>query len=109
LLRKHPDTLALGTLVPLLFVVGLIAGLPLSLALPWFRTAYLAGLALYAAVVALGSLWAGCSPANRALLLRLPLVFATIHFSSGLGMLLELCGLHGRRPRTEDLHVDHPR
>jgi hypothetical protein len=71
-------------------VVGLIVGLPLSLLLPWFRTAYLAGISLYAATVLLGSLAIGLSAGNRAILFKLPLVFATIHFSSGLGMLLEL-------------------
>jgi succinoglycan biosynthesis protein ExoA len=107
LLRKHPDTLSFGTLIPLLFVLGLIAGLPLSVALPWFRMAYLAGLSLYAAAVVLGSLSIGLSRGNRALLPRLPLVFATIHFSSGLGMLWELCGWHRRRPQTEKIHVDY--
>jgi succinoglycan biosynthesis protein ExoA len=96
LARKHPDTLSPGTVVPLVFVVGLIAGLPLSLASIWLGAAYVAALILYAAILVFGSLWIGVRRRSIALVPRLIAVFATIHVGSGMGMLLE--AFHFRRP-----------
>ena len=90
LLRKHRDTLSLRTFVPLLFVVGLLAGLPLSAAVPWLRPLYFAALMAYATIVGLSSLWIAAGKRQLALVAWLPLVSATIHIASGTGMLLEL-------------------
>jgi len=97
LLRKHRDTFSWGTMVPLVFVAGLIVGLPLSLAAPWLRLLYTVSLASYTAIVLLVSLGIGLRRGNMALLPRLPFVFATIHLGSGAGMLLELCWPGGVR------------
>ena len=60
LLRKHPDTFSPGSMVPLVFVLGLIAGGLASLALAWLgdglairltAAAFAGVLALYAAIV----------------------------------------------------------
>jgi succinoglycan biosynthesis protein ExoA len=95
LARKHPDTLSAGTIIPLVFVIGLIAGLPLSLTNAWLGVAYVSALALYAAILVLGSLWIGVRRKCIALVPMLVAVFATIHVGSGIGMLFE--ALHIRR------------
>jgi len=91
LLRKHRDTFSWGTVVPLVFVTGVLAGLPLSFAVPWLKLLYGAALSAYAAIVLLASLAIGARPGNAALVPRLPLVFAAIHFGLGIGMIWELC------------------
>ncbi len=96
LLRKHRDTFSLGSMVPLAFVVGLVVGGALSLVSKWVALAYLATLLLYAAIVLGTSLAIAfrrsrlANERNPALLVWLPLLFATIHVASGTGMILEL-------------------
>lgn len=98
LARKHPDTLSLRTLIPLLFVLGVVAGCPLSFAASWLALPYAAALSAYVATVLLASLFLGARRCG-AMLVWLPLVFATIHFGSGTGMLLELCRAGGGQPQ----------
>jgi succinoglycan biosynthesis protein ExoA len=93
LLRKHPDTLSRGTMLPLLLVIGLIFGLPLGLAGGWLAAAYVAGLVAYAAILLLGSLAIAVRRRSLGLLPRLVAAFAAIHLGSGIGMLLEACNL----------------
>lgn len=90
LLRKHPDTRSLRTFVPLLFVVGLLAGLALGAAVPWLRPLYFAALMTYTTIIGLSSLSIVAKKRQLAIAAWLPLVFATIHVASGAGMLLEL-------------------
>ena len=90
LLRKHPETFSLQSLVPLLFVIGLIAGSPLSLVSSWLLLVYLVVVGLYAAIVLLAASWIGFQSHDRRLCPWLPAVLVTIHFASGTGMLLEL-------------------
>jgi succinoglycan biosynthesis protein ExoA len=90
LLRKHPETFSLQSLVPLLFVVGLIVGLPLSLAAIWVAGVYLAGAAIYAAVVLTTSALIALRQRRIWPLLWLPTVFLTIHLACGIGILLEI-------------------
>jgi succinoglycan biosynthesis protein ExoA len=89
LLRKHPETLSWATLLPLVFVVGLFAGLPLALAAILPRMIYVAAIVAYAAIVSLGSFAIGVSRKNLQLVPQLVAVVATIHLGSGIGMLLE--------------------
>lgn len=116
LLRKHRDTFSWGTMVPLVFVAGLLAGLPLSYAAPWLKVLYAAALTVYGAAVLVVSLSIGLRRGNMALLPRLPFVFATIHLGCGAGMLLELCRPGGLRragfqpvpPRGRVENSSHP-
>jgi succinoglycan biosynthesis protein ExoA len=91
LLRKHRDTFSWGTMVPLVFVAGVLAGLPLSFAAAWLKLLYGAALSAYAAIVVFVSLAIGARRGRAALLPWLPPVFAAIHFGLGTGMLWELC------------------
>jgi succinoglycan biosynthesis protein ExoA len=90
LLRKHPDTLSAGTLVPGLFVAGVLLGLAPALLLRWFAPAYVAILVAYAIIVVGGSLAIALKRRSLGLLPWLPLVFVTIHVAAGTGTLLEL-------------------
>ena len=90
LARKHAGTLSLGTLLPLALVQGLVLGLPLSLVAEPFFFAYVALLAVYAAVVVAGCLAIAVRQRRFALLPRLLVVLITVHVASGVGMVLEL-------------------
>ena len=90
LLRKHPETFSLPSLVPLLVVVGLIVGLPLGLAAAWLAGVYLVGIAIYAAVVLTASALIALRQRRLWPILWLPMVFLTIHLACGIGILLEL-------------------
>ncbi len=93
--RKHPETFSWGIVPPLLFVIGLIAGLPLCFAgYPlvggWLAALYVGALAIYAAIVLAVSAAIAVRQRSLRLLAWLPLVFATIHVGSGAGLLREL-------------------
>ncbi|MCE5268540.1 MAG: glycosyltransferase family 2 protein [Planctomycetaceae bacterium] len=90
LLRKHPATLSLGSVTPLIFTVGLGVGLPLGMADRWLAAVYFGAIALYAAVVATTSVFLALRARNGWLLFWLPPVFATVHVGAGVGMLWEL-------------------
>jgi len=96
LLRKHPDTLSPATLVPLIFVIGLIGGLPLALTHPLLGTIYVAGIFAYASIILVGAFGIGARRRSLQLLPQLVAVFAAIHLGSGIGMLMET--LHSRHP-----------
>jgi len=95
LLKKHPGTLSLGTFVPLVFVAGLLGGIPLCFAalfnvvVPLLWPIYLGTVIIYAVIVGLSSLAIAASKRNPLMAVRLPCVFATVHIGSGIGMLLE--------------------
>lgn len=90
LARKHPETFSLGILPPPLFVVGLMAGLPLSFAAVWLAVIYVAAIALYSTIVLANSASIALRQQRFSLLFPLLLVFPTIHIASGVGVLLEL-------------------
>ena len=94
--RKHPETFSLRGFIPLLFVAGVIVGLPLCFAASWLAAVYEAGVAIYAAVVLTGSASIALRLRNVLLFFWLPLVFAAVHVGSGTGMILELL-----RPRRK--------
>ena len=106
LLRKHPATFAVRSLIPLLFVAGLIVGLPLGLATTWLALVYIAALGTYTTVVLMGASWIGFRPGNSRLYPWLPLVFLTIHVTSGTGMLMEVLYRTVPTPaRTTERHL----
>ncbi len=110
LLRKHRDTFTVLGFVPALFVLGLVAGLPLSFAAPWLALAYAAGLGAYALAVALGSLSVARNAGDWRMLPWAPLVFLAIHTGAGAGILLELAR-PGRPPaaRRQGVPLPSPR
>ena len=106
LARKHRDTVSLRTSIPLLFVLGVMVGGPLSLVCPWLAGPYLATLAIYLTTVLVVSPFLG-DRRGAAMLLWLPLALATIHFGSGTGMLLELIAPgRGQPSRGNARYVD---
>jgi succinoglycan biosynthesis protein ExoA len=90
LLRKHPETLSLGSLMPALFVSGLLAG---SVA-AFFSTTLAALFGAFMLVYTLVVTSASIILAQKARLLRnfplLLVTFPTIHLGSGTGFLSEL-------------------
>lgn len=87
--RKHPTTVSWKTLAPALFVAGLLGGAVAATIDPRWLYPYLAGLAIYATIVVLESFRIAAQQRRWRLVVWLPLVFATIHISAGLGILQE--------------------
>lgn len=96
LLRKHPETLTVKTLLPGVFVAGCVAGLGLMWTSFWLMLVYLAALAVYGLVVAGTAAWIALGRRDLAVLAWLPMVFAAIHVGSGVGIVGEF--VVGRRP-----------
>lgn len=89
LLRKHPETFTLAGFLPAVFTAGVVVGLALAAAAPWFAPVYAGALALYALVLLAVSVvlsWRAREPQQ---LLWLPAVFAAIHTGAGVGLLHE--------------------
>ena len=97
--RKHPDTFTLGLVPPTLLAAGLVVGLPLSFVSVWFAFAYIAAIAIYAAVLLTTSTVIAVRQRRFGLCYLLPSVFFTIHFASGAGILRELFRPEGRTSR----------
>ncbi len=88
--RKHRGSLSISTVLPALFLVGLIAGPLVCWWLPplWFF--YGAVLLLYGLSVGYFSFRSAAVAGNFGLLFPLPLVFATIHLGSAWGVWREV-------------------
>ena len=89
LLRKHRETFSLPALVPALFLIGLVVGLPLSFVAAPFAWIYLGVLALYAFAVGAVSLGLAAFTQDLRVLPWLPPVFLTIHMACGWGVIRE--------------------
>ena len=85
---KHPETFGLGTLIPVLFTLGLLLLPFLALLPPTARYAYAALYGLYLALV-LGSSLVISVRRGLAYLGYLPFIFPTIHLGLGFGFLRE--------------------
>jgi succinoglycan biosynthesis protein ExoA len=98
LLRKHSDTFSIPCLLPAAFLCGAVIGPIFAWISPWLLAAYLGGLGTYMLTVLVASLVLAFHAARNShllrdfgsLLVRLPLVFATIHLGAGVGFLQEL-------------------
>jgi succinoglycan biosynthesis protein ExoA len=102
--RKHPESLSLASIVPMLFLVGLAGGPLVSLLSSSLRTAFLAVILLYGVLVALSSLAIVVRMRDVRLLPWLPLAYVTVHLGVGYGALREF--LTGQaRPRKEILRA----
>jgi Glycosyltransferases, probably involved in cell wall biogenesis len=88
-LQKHPRQMSLRQFVPLAFVLALILTLLLSFLVSWGWLALLILLATYLLANLAASIITGSGQGFKKLLL-LPLAFAIIHLSYGLGFLVGL-------------------
>lgn len=86
---KHPRSLTLAALVPPLWVVWLVVGGLMSLAVPYLGWVWLASVGLYAVVLlAAGAVLGWRQGVNVAV--RIPLVFAAIHLGFAWGFCQEV-------------------
>jgi succinoglycan biosynthesis protein ExoA len=90
LMRRHAGTISLTTLLPALWVLGCVLGAVVAWFSPILSAAYLGTLATYVSLVAAVSVGIAVRHRDVRLLPCLPLVLATIHMGSGIGILLEL-------------------
>jgi succinoglycan biosynthesis protein ExoA len=97
LLRKHPETLSPGCLVPAAFVLGALVGPAAAWLSPWLAGLYASCLGLYALLVVLASLLIARRARDVRLLPWLPPVFLAIHCGAGAGQLLEGASAAARR------------
>lgn len=97
LLRKHPSSFSLASLVPALFVLGLMVGPVVGWIVPACAWIYVACLVIYALLICFVSLFIAGRARAWALAPWLLLVFPTVHLGTGYGLLIEAVG--GRRER----------
>ena len=97
LARKHPVTRSLKSLLPGLFLLGILAG-PLVCWWTPLRLAYLGTLALYALIAFAFALVLALRNRRPEWLLSLPVIFPTIHLGAGYGILRELVAGAERSP-----------
>ncbi len=88
-LQKHPKQMSLRQFIPPLFVLSLLSAGLLALTLSWGWYAFISLIGVYLLANLLASLIASKGQ-KPAVLLLLPLAFATIHISYGLGFLVGL-------------------
>lgn len=89
LLRKHHDTLSWPALVPAFFLLGLVAGLPLSFLAAPLAWIYFSVLGLYAFFVLGVSLGQAAYKQDWLIIPWLPPIFVTIHLATGWGLIRE--------------------
>jgi glycosyltransferase involved in cell wall biosynthesis len=94
-LQKHPRQMRPRQFAPPLLAAGLGGGALLARRGPGARRLWGAGAGCYALATLLASIWTA-RRAGWAHLPRLPLVFATLHLSYGLGFLVGLARFAGR-------------
>ena len=111
LFRKHPETFELGTLIPVIFLLGLVLGPLVCLAIPLASFGYFGCLGLYGALTASVGLAAAASDGNPLIALYVPLVALTVHVGAGCGVLAELAQgwKQKQSPRAETVWVNKPR
>ncbi len=103
-MQKHPAQMRPRHFIPALFVAAVVGGAALAVFIPVVRTGWLAMLAAYL----LSSLVASVLTAHRAgwrCLPLLPVVFASLHVSYGVGFLAGLVRFAGRwhEPRSSEI------
>jgi succinoglycan biosynthesis protein ExoA len=92
LFRKHPSTLGIGILVPVLFVLGLFA-LPF-LWLVSLKAGIIVSVPYVLYLITIGAVSLDIARKNRkSLIFILPFIFFTIHFAFGTGFFAALAGL----------------
>jgi succinoglycan biosynthesis protein ExoA len=104
LLRKHPDTLSPKSLLPALWLAGLVVGPLLCAAVPALWLVYLGAVALYLAVVGGFSVGLAVRAREPRLLPLFPPVFFAVHAGAGAGLWLELLSGPQRKPGQSGQH-----
>jgi len=94
-LQKHPRQMQWRQFVPPLFVAVLLLGPLLALLHPLFWTLWLSAISLYLLAVLIASVRIAARQGWQHLL-RLPLIFAILHISYGLGFLVGLFAFASR-------------
>jgi succinoglycan biosynthesis protein ExoA len=89
LLRKHPETFSVSSLVPALFLLGLAAGIVLAWFSSWLALAFGSVLGCYALTLFLVSLTLSLRKRDVPIFGWLLLAFPTIHLGAGAGLLWE--------------------
>jgi succinoglycan biosynthesis protein ExoA len=89
-LRKHPETLSLGTLLPAVFVAGLPVGALISVYSMPIAVLYGSSLAVYIAIVLGVSMELAHQHRRLIFFVWIALIFVTIHVACGAGMLMEM-------------------
>jgi succinoglycan biosynthesis protein ExoA len=89
LFRKHPSTLGVGTMIPALFVLGLLA-LPFAW-LVSLKAGLIVSVPYVFYLITIGVISLGIARKNRkSLVFILPFIFFTIHFAFGIGFIVAL-------------------
>jgi len=89
LARKHRELPSIAALIPAFFLIGLIVGPIVGYLVPVLGFFYLGVVGLYLALLAWFSFKSGWKNSDRRIIDILPLVFFTIHISSGWGVIRE--------------------
>jgi len=90
LARKHPQTVSIGSLIPALFLLGVVLG-PVAALLWWpLGVVYFSVLGLYVATVLIVSAATALRLKSWRLVPKLPPVFGVIHAACGWGVLREV-------------------
>jgi len=97
--RKHRGTINWRTLVPAALVLGAVAGPPLCAALPLLWPYYFAVMGIYFGATFAEAIRLAHALKDWRLLAWLPVVFWTIHFGSGCGLLREMAAV-GRQVKS---------
>jgi succinoglycan biosynthesis protein ExoA len=89
LLRKHPETFSLPCFLPAVFLMGVVAGPLVAWLSPLLMGLYAGSIILYLLMLIGVAVLLSVKASDPRLLPWLPLVFATIHFGAGFGVLSE--------------------
>jgi succinoglycan biosynthesis protein ExoA len=100
LLRKHPETFSAGGFIPAAWLAGMALGPLAGLIWPLLWWVYGGVVAFYLATVVATSVAIALRHGEPRFLGWLPVVFLTVHVSSGSGVLSEL--LRARHPYSQD-------
>ncbi len=90
LMKKHPETFSIKSMLPACFVVFALLGGMLSLLFSVLTPFYLGGMGVYLSVVLVVSVGLAMEHRRAAFLAMVPMVFAAIHFGAGYGIIKEL-------------------
>ena len=105
LFRKHPETFELSTLIPVVFLLGLLLGPLVCLAIPLASFGYAGCLGLYAAATASVGLAAAATHRHPLVALYVPLVSLAVHVGAGCGVLVEMVRGWEEKGRTSARRV----
>lgn len=98
--RKHTESLSISSILPALFLIGLVIGPPVCWLLPILWPVYLGVITLYITILFAFAITTAIRDRQPAYLLLLPIVYATIHIASGWGVIREFLRFKHQAERT---------